>query len=296
MENTIKKLTKEELTNLTKEQLEELKVSYAETLKEVYDKCKQHSNDLQEIISKWLNQFDIKCKVQYFNIDNRIWSYELDKHPDSTYKVSFDVKLLDENNEVKFYNSFSLKVYDNSLTGSISGSSDASRNEDVYDYYTYILFAKVLENDYDLCKLVNVHIDNELLENNAILENNISKIDSEIARIEREEHAKQYELDKANALEQLTNGKFYKYHDEKRRYNNTKYYTIDKVGEKTVAMTEISINAWNERGYSIYGTHRFKLEGDVFYEMLIANTGFVLDNIDDEIEQARKAKKEYDRI
>ena len=48
-------------------------------------------------------------------------------------------------------------------------------------------------------------------------------------------------------------------------------------------MTEIWINAWNEKGYSVNTTHRFKLDGDVFYEMLIAKTGFALDNIDDEI-------------
>ena len=135
MENTIKKLTKEELQNLTKDQLEEMKADcYKEGVK-YYDKCKQHFKYLEEVINEWLNQFNIKCKVKYLNVINHISEYELDKHSNSTYKVTFDVKLIDENNETSFNDSFSLKVYDNELSGSIGFASDVNRNSISFTWF-----------------------------------------------------------------------------------------------------------------------------------------------------------------
>lgn len=292
MENTIKKLTKEELRNLTKEQLEELQLSYDNVLTEINNKRKQHSEYLQTIVNDWLNQFNIKCTVQWFYVENHLWSYELDEHPNSTYKIGFDVKLLDENNEVKNWNEFKLKIYDNELSGSISAVSELNKNKDIYDYYIYILFAKVLENDDELCKLINDNIDKELLESDNELKECANNINAQINRIEREENLKQYENNKAKALEQLKNAKFYKYYDKRIKFSSEKTYIIDKVSYKTVTMTEILIHGWNEKGYSTYGTHRFKLD-EIFREMIIDETGFTLDSIDDEIDAARKEREMF---
>lgn len=292
MENTIKKLTKEELRNLTKEQLEELKLSYDNVLTEINNKRKQHSEYLQEIVNNWLNQFNIKCAVQWFYVENHLWSYELDEHPNSTYKIGFDVKLLDENNEVKNWNEFRLKIYDNELSGSISSVSELNKNKDIYDYYIYILFAKVLENDDELCKLINDNIDKELLESDSELKEYVNNINAQINRIEKEENLKQYENNKAKALEQLKNAKFYKYYDKRIKFSSEKTYIINKVSYKTVTMTEILIHGWNEKGYSTYETHRFKLD-EIFREMIIDETGFTLDSIDDEIEKTRKEREMF---
>jgi len=83
--------------------------------------------------------------------------------------------------------------------------------------------------------------------------------------------------DKELAIEQLTSniGKFYKFKNEK----EVRYYQILKVSKRTVLFKQLYFDGTNIKEGK---NHRYKLEGDIFVEMIVDKTATIIETLENE--------------